>query len=99
MRMTALSSVLALLLAAGVPWTRNYSGSFAQAEEGARPVLLFFAGACGGGHKPASGIMAEESGPIEHQEGDSACDRMQQDVWEDPTAVAAAPHVGRAHAH
>ena len=29
-------------------------------------------------------------GPIEHQEGLSACDRMQQDVWEDATVAAAA---------
>ncbi len=84
------SLVPVLVLAAGLPWSRNYTGAFAQAEEGARPLLFFFAGACGGGHKPASDIMAPGSGPIEHQEGDSACDRMQQDVWEDATVVAAA---------
>ena len=88
--MTASSAVLALLLAAGVPWSRNYTAALADAEEGGRPVLLFFAGACGGGHRPATNLMADESGPIEHQEGDSACDRMQQDVWENAAVVAAA---------
>lgn len=86
--MIALASVLAPLLLAGVPWTRDYTRAFADAEENRRPALLFFASECGGGNRPVNPIGTE--GPIEHQEGLSACDRMQEDVWEDDGIVAAA---------
>lgn len=81
-------TALAALLLAGVPWTRDYTRAFADAEENRRPLLLFFTGECGGGNRPVNPIGAE--GPIEHQEGLSACDRMQQDIWEDAAIAAAA---------
>jgi hypothetical protein len=77
-----------VLLAAAIPWTRDYTQAIADAEEHTRPLLLFFRANCGGGHRPVDPIAA--GGPIEHQEGLSACDRMQQDVWEDAAVVAAA---------
>lgn len=87
--MIALSALAALLLAGpSVPWTRDYTRAFSDAEEHRKPVLLFFTGECGGGNRPVNPIAAE--GPIEHQEGLSACDRMQDDVWEDAAIVAAA---------
>ena len=77
-----LASVLASLLAAGhgVAWTRDYTKGFLDAEEHRRPVLLFFRNNCGGGNTPTNPI--DVGGPIEHQEGLSPCDRMQDDVWE-----------------
>ena len=89
--MIALASVLATLLLAGpsVPWTRDYTRAFADAEENRRPVLLFFTGNCGGGNRPVNPLV-DEAGPVDHQEGPSACDRMQQDVWEDSAVSTAA---------
>jgi hypothetical protein len=86
--MIALVPVVAALLAAsgsGVPWTRDYGKAFASAEEQRRPVLLFFRGECGGGHRPQNPMS---DGPLEHQEGLSECDLMQQDVWEDAGVVS-----------
>jgi len=85
--MSALASLI-LLLAARVPWMHDYSAAFTDAEERARPVLLYFRGNCGGGNRPQNPI--EVGGPIEHQEGLSPCDRMQDDVWENAAVVAAA---------
>jgi hypothetical protein len=81
--------LLALLAVAGsgVSWTRDYVRAFAGSEEQRRPVLLFFRDNCGGGNRPQNPI--DVGGPIEHQEGLSSCDLMQQDVWEDQAVVAA----------
>jgi hypothetical protein len=81
---------LALLAAPGpgISWTRDYGKAFAAAEEGRRPLLLFFRENCGGGNRPQNPIAAE--GPIEHQEGLSSCDLMQHDVWEHESVIAAA---------
>jgi hypothetical protein len=84
---------IAVALATGpsVPWTRDYTKALADAEEQRRPVLLFFNEDCGSGpaaNQPVNPIAA--GGPIEHQEGLSACERMQQDVWENAAVVAAA---------
>jgi hypothetical protein len=76
----------ALAPASSVAWTRDYTRAFAEAEEKSRPVLLFFRNNCGGGNIPVNPIAA--GGPIEHQEGLSACDRMQDDVWESASIVA-----------
>ena len=77
-----------LLFAAGVPWTRDYGRAATDAEERTRPLLYYFRGDCGGGNVPQNPIAA--GGPIDHQEGMSPCDRMQDDVWEDETVTAAA---------
>jgi hypothetical protein len=74
--------------ASSVGWTRDYTRAFAEAEEKSRPVLIFFRNNCGGGNIPVNPIAA--GGPIEHQEGLSACDRMQDDVWENASIVAVA---------
>jgi hypothetical protein len=71
---------LAALAASGVPWVRDYVRAFASSDEQRRPLLLFFREDCGGGNRPQNPI--EVGGPIEHQEGLSSCDLMQQDVWE-----------------
>ena len=86
-------SLLAAMLAAGpsVTWTRDYTKALADAEEQRRPVLLFFNEDCGSGpaaNQPVNPIAV--GGPIEHQEGLSACERMQQDVWENAAVVASA---------
>ena len=78
----------ALAPASSVGWTRDYTRAFAEAEEKSRPVLLFFRNNCGGGNIPVNPIAV--GGPIEHQEGLSACDRMQDDVWENASIVAVA---------
>ena len=72
------------LLAAGpaVAWTRDYTKAYAAAGETRRPLLIFFRNNCGGGNLPTNPVDA--GGPIEHQEGLSPCDRMQEDVWESP---------------
>jgi hypothetical protein len=80
------SALLPVLLFAGVPWTRDYGRAATDAEEKARPLLYFFRGECGGGNRPQNPI--EVGGPIEHQEGLSPCDRMQEDVWEDSSVAA-----------
>lgn len=87
--MTPLAPALAVLLAtaAGVPWTRDYTRAFADAEEQRRPVLIFFREDCGGGNQPQD-VNAGQ--PIQHQEGLSDCDLMQQDVWETTDAIRAA---------
>jgi tetratricopeptide (TPR) repeat protein len=77
-----------LLLLAGVPWARDYGQAFGQAEGQGRPVLVFFRADCGGGNRPQNPI--EVGGPIEHQEGLSECDLMQQDVWEAADVAKAA---------
>jgi hypothetical protein len=84
------TGVLALVAAAGpgISWTRDYNKAFAAAEEGRRPLLLFFRENCGGGNRPQNPVTAE--GPIEHQEGLSSCDLMQHDVWEHEAVIAAA---------
>ena len=43
---------------------------------------------CGGGNRPQNPIVT--GGPIQHQEGLSDCDLMQQDVWEPDAVIAAA---------
>ncbi|HEV7502203.1 MAG TPA: tetratricopeptide repeat protein, partial [Vicinamibacteria bacterium] len=53
-----------------------------------RPLLLFFRNNCGGGDVPTNPIAV--GGPVEHQEGLSQCDRMQDDVWESAPAAALA---------
>ena len=93
-------ALVAGLLAAGpsISWTRDYTNAFAQAEERRLPVLLFFRSDCGGGNTPQNPLTvavtgprgAASGGPIEHQEGLSACERMQQDVWENAAIVSAA---------
>jgi hypothetical protein len=87
------AALVAASLAAGpsVAWSRDYTKTFTDAEEQRRPVLLFFASDCGSGitgNQPVNPIAA--GGPIEHQEGLSACERMQEDVWEDAGVVGAA---------
>lgn len=79
---------MAALAASGVPWSRDYVKAFSSSEEQRRPLLLFFREDCGGGNRPQNPI--EVGGPIEHQEGLSSCDLMQQDVWESEAVVAAA---------
>jgi hypothetical protein len=81
---------LAALLAAGpaIPWTRDYTKALADAEEQRRPLLLFFRYNCDGAHSPINPIAV--GGPIEHQEGLSPCERMQEDVWENAAIVSAA---------
>ena len=76
------------VVASGVPWVRDYVRAFASSEEQRRPLLLFFREDCGGGNRPQNPI--EVGGPIEHQEGLSSCDLMQQDVWETEAVTAAA---------
>jgi hypothetical protein len=82
-----LGLVFSALVAAGPPvaWTRDYSRAFALAEEERRPLLLFFRNNCGGGNTPTNPV--DVGGPIQHQEGLSACDRMQDDVWESPLVL------------
>lgn len=80
--------ILALAAASSVPWTRDYVRAYASAEEQRHPLLLFFRNDCGGGNRPQNPIDA--GGPIEHQEGLSSCDLMQQDVWENEAVTAAA---------
>jgi Tetratricopeptide repeat len=86
--MLAPAPLLALLAMAGpgVSWTRDYTRAFADAEEQRRPVLLFFRAECGGGNAPQNPIV---TGPIQHQEGLSDCDLMQNDVWESADTVKA----------
>lgn len=86
--MVVLAPLLALLAAAGpgVSWTRDYSRAFAEAEEQRRPLLLFFRADCGGGNQPQD---VNAGGPVQHQEGLSDCDLMQQDVWETADIVKA----------
>jgi hypothetical protein len=81
---------LAALLAAApaIPWTRDYTKAFADAEEQRRPLLLFFRYNCDSAHSPINPIAV--GGPIEHQEGLSPCERMQEDVWENAAIVSAA---------
>jgi hypothetical protein len=83
-----LALALAAVAASGVPWGRDYVKAFASSEEQRQPLLLFFREDCGGGNRPQNPI--EVGGPIEHQEGLSSCDLMQQDVWESAAVVAAA---------
>jgi hypothetical protein len=90
-------ALLAALIAAGpaIPWTRDYTKAFADAEEHRLPVLLFFRSECGGGNTPQNPLAvtvatprgAASGGPIDHQEGLSPCDRMQADVWEYPAII------------
>lgn len=86
--MMLLTPMLALLAAAGLPWTGDYVKALASAEEQRRPLLFFFRYDCGGGNRPQDPVAAE--GPIEHQEGLSSCDLMQHDVWEHESVIAAA---------
>ena len=86
--MVLAAGVLVLLAAgSGVSWTRDYKRAFASAEEQRHPLLLFFRENCGGGNRPQNPITAQ--GPIDHQEGLSECDLMQQDVWENDAVIAA----------
>jgi hypothetical protein len=86
--MLAPAPLLALLALAGpgVSWTRDYTRAFADAEEQRRPVLVFFRAECGGGNAPQNPIV---TGPIQHQEGLSDCDLMQNDVWESADTLKA----------
>ena len=81
---------LAALLAAApaLPWTRDYTKAFAEAEEQRRPLLLFFRYNCDSNRAPINPIAV--GGPIEHQDGLSPCERMQDDVWENAAIVTAA---------
>jgi len=81
---------LAAVLAAGtaIPWTHDYTKAFADAEEQRRPLLLFFRYNCDSAHAPINPLAV--GGPIEHQEGLSPCERMQEDVWENAAIVSAA---------
>jgi len=81
---------LAALLGAGpaIPWTHDYTKAFADAEEQRRPLLLFFRYNCDRAHTPINPVAV--GGPIEHQEGLSPCERMQEDVWENAAIVTAA---------
>jgi len=83
-------ALLPLLLAAApsIPWSRDVASASLQAEEKKRPLLLFFRADCGGGNRPQNPIGA--GGPIQHQEGLSPCDLMQQDVWENAVVIQAA---------
>jgi len=86
-----LASVLvsaAFAAAPAVAWTRDYTKAFSDAEEQRRPVLLFFRNNCGGGNVPVNPI--DVGGPVQHQEGLSPCERMQDDVWENASIVASA---------
>lgn len=81
--------LLAMLAARpAIPWTTDYTRALAEAEEQRRPLLLFFRYNCEGSHAPLNPIAV--GGPIEHQEGLSPCERMQEDVWEDAAIVSAA---------
>lgn len=88
--MIVTTGLLLGLLAAGpgISWSHDYTKAFGDAEENRRPVLVFFRGDCGGGNLPQNPIAL--GGPIEHQEGLSPCERMQQDVWEDAGVIASA---------
>jgi hypothetical protein len=77
-----------LAAAAAIPWTRDYTKALAEAEEQRRPLLLFFRYNCEGGRAPINPIAV--GGPIEHQDGLSPCERMQEDVWENAAIVSAA---------
>jgi hypothetical protein len=91
MFVSALVAAATMAAAPSVPWTRDYTRTFTDAEEQRRPVQLFFATHSGGGftgNQPVNPLAA--GGPIEHQEGLSACERMQQDVWEDAGIVGTA---------
>jgi len=85
-----LTPVLFTLLAAppSLPWHTDYTAALAEAEEQRRPLLLFFRYNCESSHAPINPIAA--GGPIEHQDGLSPCERMQQDVWENDSIVRAA---------
>jgi hypothetical protein len=82
--------LLAALLAArpSIPWTNDYTKALSDAQEQRRPLLLFFRYNCEGSHAPINPVAV--GGPIEHQEGLSPCERMQDDVWEDAAIVSAA---------
>jgi hypothetical protein len=81
--------VAALVAAApAIPWSQDYTKAFADAEEQRRPLLLFFRYNCDSAHAPINPIAV--GGPIEHQEGLSPCERMQEDVWENAAIVSAA---------
>jgi hypothetical protein len=82
--------LLAAMLAArpSIPWTSDYTKALSEAAEERRPLLLFFRYNCEGSHAPINPVAA--GGPIEHQEGLSPCERMQEDVWENAAIVSAA---------
>src|SRR5262245_30386804 len=82
-----LASLLLSVLAGGpgIAWTHDYSKAFVDAQEQRRPLLLFFRKNCGGGSVPTNPV--DVGGPIEHQEGLSHCDRMQDDVWENAAVI------------
>jgi hypothetical protein len=82
--------LFAALLAArpAIPWTTDYTKALSDAAEQRRPLLLFFRYNCEGSHAPINPIAV--GGPIEHQEGLSPCERMQDDVWENAAVAAAA---------
>ena len=81
--------LLAMLAARpSIPWTTDYTKALSDAAEQRRPLLLFFRYNCEGSRVPQNPIAV--GGPIEHQEGLSPCERMQEDVWEDAAIVSAA---------
>jgi hypothetical protein len=71
-----------------IPWTADYAKALSDAAEQRRPLLLFFRYNCEGSHAPLNPVAA--GGPIEHQEGLSPCERMQEDVWENAAIISAA---------
>ena len=79
--------LLTAVAASSVPWVRDYVKALASSDEQRRPLLFFFREDCGGGNRPQN--PNEVGGPIEHQEGLSSCDLMQQDVWESEAVVTA----------
>ncbi|HET6896924.1 MAG TPA: hypothetical protein VFK70_01195, partial [Vicinamibacteria bacterium] len=81
-------ALLLATLAASIPWTTDYTKALSDAAEQRRPLLLFFRYNCEGGRAPINPIAA--GGPIQHQEGLSPCERMQEDVWENAAIIAAA---------
>jgi len=85
--MIGLVPVVAMLLAGSVPWTHDYQKAFADAEEGRRPVLVFFRTDCGGGRAPVNPMAG---GPVDHDDVLSDCDLMQRDVWENAGIIDAA---------
>ena len=87
--MLAPALLLAMLAARpSIPWTTDYTKAVSDAAEQRRPLLLFFRYNCEGGRAPINPIAT--GGPIEHQEGLSPCERMQEDVWENAAIIAAA---------
>jgi tetratricopeptide (TPR) repeat protein len=72
-----------------VEWSRDYAHAFATAEEGRRPLLVYFrngnCGVVGAPVAPGSGPRADG-----YQTQRNDCDLMEMDVWESARVAAAA---------